>query len=40
MELTEEERALWWESTQVLWDDFVGKSISQELVDKITALEN
>lgn len=40
VELTEEERALWWESTQVLWDDFVGKSISQELVDKITALEN
>ena len=40
VELTEEERALWWESTEVLWDEFVGISIPQDLVDRIAALED
>ena len=39
VEITEEEQAAWDEASQVLWDKFVGTSVSQDLVDRIEALK-
>lgn len=40
LELTEEEQQAWDDAAQVLWDEYVGTSISQELVDQVAALED